>query len=56
MNTKLHTVSDKQGWTLRLHITEGQRCDFKGVDVLLKDLPKAETLLKDMTATKSETC
>lgn len=47
MNTKLHTLCDKQGRPIRLHITEGQRSDFKGADVLLKDLPKAETLLGD---------
>jgi transposase len=47
MNTKLHTLCDKQGRPIRLHITEGQRSDFEGADVLLKDLPKAETLLED---------
>ena len=29
------------------HLTEGQRSDFKGADVLLKDLPQAETLIGD---------
>ena len=29
------------------HLTEGQRSDFKGADVLLKDLPQAETLISD---------
>jgi IS5 family transposase len=47
MNTKLHTLCNKHGRPIRLHITEGQRSDFKGADVLLKDLPKAETLLGD---------
>jgi IS5 family transposase len=32
---------------VRLHLTEGPRSDFKGADVLLKDLPKAETLIGD---------
>jgi IS5 family transposase len=47
MNTKLHTLCDKQGRPVRLHLTEGQRSDFKGADVLLKNLPKAETLIGD---------
>ncbi|EFO28672.1 transposase, IS4 family protein [Roseibium sp. TrichSKD4] len=32
---------------MRLHLTEGQRSDFKGADVLLKDLPETETLIGD---------
>jgi transposase len=47
MNTKLHTLCDNLGRPVRLLITEGQRSDFKGADVLLKDLPKAKTLLGD---------
>lgn len=47
MNTKLHTLCDKQGRPVRLHLTEGQRSDFKGANVLLKNLPKAETLIGD---------
>jgi hypothetical protein len=26
-----------------IHLTDGQRSDFKGTDVLLKNMPKAET-------------
>jgi hypothetical protein len=40
MNTKLHTLCDKQGRPIRLHITEGQRSNYKGADVLPKDLPR----------------
>ena len=47
MNTKLHTLCDKQGRPVRLYLTEGQRSDFKGAEVLLKNLPKAETLIGD---------
>ena len=47
MNTKLHTLCDNLGRPVRLLITEGQRSDFKGADVLLKDLPRAKALLGD---------
>jgi transposase len=47
MNTKLHTLCDKLGRPVRLLIAEGQRSDFKGADVLLKDLPGAKALLGD---------
>ena len=47
MNTKLHTLCDKHGRPVRLYLTEGQRSDFKGAEVLLKNLPKAETLIGD---------
>ena len=47
MNTKLHTLCDKLGRPVRLLITEGQRSDFRGADVLLKDLPRAKALLGD---------
>ncbi len=50
MNTKLHTLSGKQGRPIRLHIIEGQCGKFKGqliqgVYVLLNELPRAESLL-----------
>jgi hypothetical protein len=45
VNTKLHILCDKQWRPIRLPITEGQRSDFNGADVLLNDMPKAETLL-----------
>ena len=32
---------------MRLHLTEGQRSGFKDADVLLKDQPKAATLIGD---------
>ena len=47
MNTKLHTLCDNQGRPVRLYLTEGQRSDFQGAEVLLKNLPKAETLIGD---------
>lgn len=45
LNTKLHALCDNLGRPVRLHLTEVQRSDFKGADVLLKDLPKAEALI-----------
>lgn len=47
MNTKLHAVGDSLGRPVRLHLTEGQRSDFKGADVLQPDLPDAKTLIID---------
>jgi len=47
MNTNLHTLCDQQGRPVRFHLTEDQRSDFKGADVLLKNLPKAERLIGD---------
>ena len=47
LNTKLHALCDNLGRPVRLHLTEAQRSDFKGADVLLKDLPQAETLIGD---------
>lgn len=47
LNTKLHALCDNLGRPIRLHLTEGQRSDFKGADVLLKDLPKTRTLIGD---------
>jgi transposase len=47
MNTKLHAVGDALGRPVRLHLTEGQRSDFKGADVLLPDLPDTKTLIAD---------
>ena len=47
LNTKLHALCDTLGRPVRLHLTEGQRSDFKGADVLLTGLPKAETLFGD---------
>jgi transposase len=47
LNTKLHALCDNSGRPVRLHLTEGQRSDFKGAYVLLKDLPQAETLIGD---------
>lgn len=47
MNTKLHAVGDALGRPVRLHLTEGQRSDFKGADVLQPDLPDAKTLIID---------
>ena len=41
LNTKLHTLCDKLGRPVCLHLTEGQGSDFKGADVILKELPKA---------------
>ena len=40
-------MCDNLGRPVRLLLTEGQRSDFKGADVLLKDLPKAQTLIGD---------
>ena len=40
-------MRDNLGRPVRLLLTEGQRSDFKGADVLLKDLPKAQTLIGD---------
>ena len=47
LNTKLHALCDNLGRPVRLHLTEGQRSDFKVADILLKDLLKAETLIGD---------
>lgn len=47
LNTKLHALCDNTGRPVRLHLNEGQRSDFKGADVLLKDSPKAVTLIGD---------
>lgn len=47
MNTKLHALCDNLGRPVRLLITEGQRSDFKGADVLLIDLPRAKAVLGD---------
>ena len=40
-------MRDNLGRPVRLLLTEGQRSDFKGADVLLKDLPKAQNLIGD---------
>ena len=47
MNTKLDALCDKHGRSVRRHLIEGQRSDFKGADVLLKELPNAGTLIGD---------
>jgi len=47
MNSKLHAVCDGAGRPIRLHLTAGQRSDFKGADVLLPDLPHAKVLIAD---------
>ncbi len=44
---KLHAVGDGAGRPIRLHLTAGQRSDFKGADVLLPDLPPAKVLIAD---------
>ncbi len=38
MNSKLHVLSDGAGRPLWLHLTERQRSDFQGADVLLSEL------------------
>ena len=45
LSTKLHALCDNLGRSVRLHLTEGQRSDFKRADILFKDLPKARTLI-----------
>ena len=35
MNTKLHAPGDAVARPVRLHLSEAQRSDFKGADVLL---------------------
>lgn len=47
MNTKLHALCDSKGRPIRLHLTAGQRSDFKGAEVLLDALPKADVLIGD---------
>jgi len=47
MNSKLHAVGDGAGRPIRLHLTAGQRSDFKGADVLLPGLPPAKVLIAD---------
>ena len=47
MNSKLHVVCDEHGKPLVLALTEGQVSDFKGADLVLDDLPKAEVLIGD---------
>ena len=47
MNSKLHAVGDGAGRPIRLHLTAGQRSDFKGADALLPDLPPAKVLIAD---------
>lgn len=51
MNSKLHALGDSQGRPIRLHLTAGQRSDFKGADVLLPDLTGATTLIADRGVT-----
>ena len=43
LSTKLHALSDNLGRPVRLYLTEGQRSDFKGADVLLKDWRRIAT-------------
>jgi transposase len=47
MNSKLHAVGDALGRPIRLHLTEGQRSDFKGAYTLLPDLPPTKMVLGD---------
>ena len=47
MNSKLRAVGDGEGRPVRLHLTAGQRSDFKGADVLLPGLVGATTLIAD---------
>ena len=47
MNSKLHAVGYGAGRPIRLHLTAGQRSDFKGADVLLPGLPPAKVLIAD---------
>ena len=46
-SSKLHVVCDQQGRPVQLHLSEGQWSDFTGVDVLLRDLPGATSLMGD---------
>ncbi len=43
----MHVVGDGAGRPVRLHLTAGQRSDFKGADVLLPNLPAAKVLIAD---------
>ncbi len=47
MNSKLHAVGDGAGRPIRLHLTAGQRSDFKGAGALFPDLPAAKVLIAD---------
>ena len=47
MNSQLHVLSDGVGRPIGLHLSEGQRSDFKGADVLLSELPAAQVLIAD---------
>ena len=47
MNSKLHAIGDAEGRPVRLHLTAGQRSDFKGADVLLPGLSGAKTMIAD---------
>ena len=47
MNSKLHAVGDGAGRPIRLHLTAGQRSDFKGADVLLPSRPPVKVLIAD---------
>ena len=47
MNTKLHALGDAVARPVRLHLSEAQRSNFKGADVLLADLPTARVLIAD---------
>ena len=47
MNSKLHALGDGEGRPIRLHLTAGQRSDFKGADVLPTGLQGAKALIAD---------
>ncbi len=47
MNSKLHAVGDGEGRPIRLHLTAGQRSDFKGADVFLPGFPPTMVLIAD---------
>lgn len=47
MNSKLHAVCNEQGNPVSFILTEGQRSDYKGAELLLPTLPCAKELLAD---------
>ena len=47
MNSKLHVLCNCDGYSVRLHLSEGQCSDFIGAEVLLGDLPPATALIGD---------
>ncbi len=47
MNSKLHAVCDGMGRPVVMLLSEGQMSDYKGVRLIVNDLPLAKHLLAD---------